>query len=328
MPQRMKIGVLALAVLISFAGWKGLDAVLRPVPPRLAARVEGGLSMAQMTEKPEQEQASRPCVTEPPFSGKFNAHFEKGTYICGACKAPLFRSDAKYDHGTGWPSFASPISKENLKFLEDLSFSMKRTEIRCAACGAHLGHVFNDGPAPPFEHYCINSYSLDFIPEERASASKTETAVFAAGCFWGVEYKFRQIKGVKDAEVGYTGGTTENPDYRLVCAGGTGHAEAVRVTFDPSIISYEDLVRFFFSIHDPTQINRQGPDVGSQYRSMIFSADEAQRETAQKVMEELKASGRFTRPIATGIVPVSKFTRAEDYHQRYYEKTKKRACTF
>lgn len=162
----------------------------------------------------------------------------------------------------------------------------------------------------------------------KASASKSETAVFAAGCFWGVEYKFREINGVKDTEVGYTGGMTENPDYGHVCTDRTGHAEAVRVTFDPSIVSYEDLVRFFFAIHDPTQVDGQGPDVGTQYRSEIFIADETQKETAQKVMDELQASGRFTKPIATGIVPASKFTRAEEYHQRYYEKNKKKACAF
>jgi peptide methionine sulfoxide reductase msrA/msrB len=338
MPGRMKIGVLTFAALISFAGWKGLNALLRPAPGRRIARVQGDTPMAQKIKKsdteweesltPEQDLVSRQCVTELPFSGKFNNHFEKGTYVCAACKAPLFRWDTKYDHGTGWPSFTSPISDEGIEYLEDRSFSMIRTEVRCAACGAHLGHVFNDGPAPPFEHYCINSASLDFIPGEKASASKPETAVFAAGCFWGVEYKFREIKGVKDTEVGYTGGMTENPDYGQVCTDRTGHVEAVRVTFDPTIIPYEDLVRFFFTIHDPTQVNRQGPDVGTQYRSMIFTSDEAQKKTAQRVMDELRASGRFTKPIATGIVPASKFTRAEEYHQRYYEKNKKKACAF
>jgi peptide methionine sulfoxide reductase msrA/msrB len=353
----MKIGVMAIAALIMIAGWKGLDAVLRPAPGRQIARVQGDRPMVRKIKKSDKEckrsltveqgMVTRPYETEPPFSGKFNNHFKKGTYVCAACKIPLFRWDAKYDHGTGWPSFTSPLRDDSIEYLEDRSFFMKRIEVRCAACGAHLGHVFDDGPAPSFEHYCINSASLDFIPGEKdaeertgpaasvnpsetrnASASGPETAIFAAGCFWGVEYKFHEIKGVKDTEVGYTGGKIENPDYRQVCTDRTGHAEAVRVTFDPLIVSYEDLVRFFFAIHDPTQVNRQGPDVGTQYRSMIFTADTAQKETAQKVMEELRASGRFEKPIATGIVPASKFTRAEETHQRYYEKNKKKACAF
>ena len=338
MPRTLKILVLAFASLITLAGWKGLDALLRPTPGRRVAWTQGDTQMARKIKKAdtewkesltsEQDLVSRPCVTELPFSGKFNNHFEKGTYVCAACKAPLFRWDTKYDHGTGWPSFTSPMSDDSIEYREDLSFSMKRIEVRCAACGAHLGHVFDDGPAPSFEDYCVNSASLDFIPGEKASASKSETAVFAAGCFWGVEYKFREINGVKDTEVGYTGGMTENPDYGQVCTDKTGHAEAVRVTFDPSIIPYEDMVRFFFTIHDPTQVDGQGPDVGTQYRSVIFTADEPQKETAQKVMDELQASGRFTKPIATGIVPASKFTRAEEYHQRYYEKNKKKGCVF
>jgi len=337
-PRIMKIAILASAVLISFAGWESLNALLKSTPGTMVARVQGETLMVQKTLRYDHEGEGRPrpgqdtlmgqCVTEPPFSGKYNNHFEKGTYVCAACKASLFRWETKYDHGTGWPSFTSPISDDSIEYREDSSFSMKRIEVRCAACGAHLGHIFDDGPAPSFEHYCINSASLDFIPGEKTSASKPETAVFAAGCFWGVEFKFRGIKGVKDTEVGYTGGTTEDPDYGQVCTDRTGHAEAVRVTFDPSIVPYEDLVRFFFAIHDPTQVNRQGPDAGTQYRSVIFTADEAQKETAQKVMDELRASGRFTKPIATGIVPASKFTRAEETHQRYYEKNKKKACAF
>ena len=337
MPRIMKIAILASAALVSFAGWESLNALLKSTPGTMVARVQGDTPMAQEIKKsdtewkkiltPEQFMVMRQCGTEAPFSGKYNNHYEKGTYVCAACKAPLFRWDTKYNHGTGWPSFTSPIS-DGIEYLEDRSFSMKRTEVRCAACGAHLGHVFDDGPAPSFEHYCINSASLDFIPGEKASASKPETAIFAAGCFWGVEYKFRGIKGVENTEVGFTGGTTEDPNYGQVCTDRTGHAEAVRVTFDPSIVPYEDLVRSFFAIHDPTQVNRQGPDVGTQYRSVIFTADEAQKETAQKVMDELRASGRFTKPIATAIVPASNFTRAEEYHQRYYEKNKKKACAF
>jgi methionine-S-sulfoxide reductase len=180
-------------------------------------------------------------------------------------------------------------------------------------------------PAPRGE---ITGLQGDHPMPRKIEKSKSETAIFAAGCFWGVEYNFQEVKGVKDTEVGYTGGKTKNPNYEQVCTDRTGHAEAVRVTFDPLIISYEDLVRFFFTMHDPTQLNRQGPDTGSQYRSAIFTANDSQKETARKVMEELRASGLFKRPIATEVVPASEFTRAEEYHQRYYEKNKIKSCGF
>lgn len=157
-----------------------------------------------------------------------------------------------------------------------------------------------------------------------------ELAIFAAGCFWGVEERFRRQPGVVDTRVGYTGGHVDlagdKAPYKTVCRGNTGHAEAVRVTFDPAVTSYEALVEFFFSIHDPTQRNRQGPDVGTQYRSGIFVHDEAQRETATRVKATLDGSGRFRKPIATEIAPASTFFEAEEYHQRYFEKGGNHGC--
>ena len=145
-------------------------------------------------------------------------------------------------------------------------------------------------------------------------------ATFAAGCFWGVEAKFRKLDGVNDAVVGYTGGNVENPTYRMVCTTDTGHAEAVQITYDPNKISYETLVRKFFDLHNPTTPNRQGPDIGSQYRSVIFYHDEEQRQIAEKVKKELDQSNKYNSPIVTGILPVEDFYEAEEYHQRYYEK--------
>lgn len=145
-------------------------------------------------------------------------------------------------------------------------------------------------------------------------------ATFAAGCFWGVEANFRNIPGVIDAVVGYTGGDVENPTYHMVCTNKTSHAEAVQIRFDPDEITYEELLRAFFDPHDPTTPNRQGPDVGSQYRSVIFYHDENQRKIAEQVKRELNQSGKYRYPIVTGIVPAEEFYKAEEYHQRYYAK--------
>jgi peptide methionine sulfoxide reductase msrA/msrB len=292
----------------------------------------------------EQYRVMRQGDTEQPFSGSYNDFWENGFYVCAGCGTPLFRSEAKYDHETGWPSFTIPVDEKNLTYKDDYSLLMKRVEVRCAACGAHLGHVFDDGPAPTFLHYCINSASLNFVPAEPDKAGrgvpagtsgpaaedgsqatgkpapKPEIATFAAGCFWGVEYKLGKIRGVLSTVVGYAGGKTADPTYKDVCTGKTGHAESVRLTFNPAQVSYEELVRRFFEIHDPTQVNRQGPDHGTQYRSAIFYHDKKQRETAEKVMAELRASGRFKKPLATELVPAADFYPAEEYHQKYLEK--------
>ncbi len=147
-----------------------------------------------------------------------------------------------------------------------------------------------------------------------------ETAILAAGCFWGVEEIFRKTPGVLSTEVGYIGGTVENPDYRLVCSNTTGHAEAVKLAFDPAVVSFDKLLDLFFELHDPTQINRQGPDVGTQYRSAIFPTTDAQAETAAAVIRALEESGKFAKPIATAIERVADFYPAEDYHQQYIAK--------
>jgi len=288
---------------------------------------------------PKEYRVMRKSGTEKPFSGRYNDNYENGIYYCVGCDTPLFSSETKYDHGTGWPSFTAPFDESYIEYLEDNSLFRRRTEVRCAVCGAHLGHVFDDGPGPTHKHYCINSVSLDFKeaesqPESESNSSekpnksakktpKTETAIFAAGCFWGVEDKFRKTPGIISTEVGYTGGHIKKPTYKQVCTDKTGHAEAVKITFNPSLISYEELLKVFFSIHDATQINRQGPDIGRQYRSAIFYFNSAQKMVAEKIVKELESSGRLGKSIATEIVPASKFNKAEEYHQQYYEKSKK-----
>jgi len=273
---------------------------------------------------PAQYRVMRKSDTERRFSGEYNYHYENGVYYCVGCGTPLFSSETKYDHGIGWPSFTAPIDEHNMEYMENNSLFMKRIEVRCAVCGAHLGHVFDDGPAPTYKHYCINSVCLDFKKDESdKSDERKETAIFAAGCFWGIEHKFRQVKGVLSTEVGYTGGHIKNPSYKQVCTDKTGHAEAVKITFDHTIVSYEELLNVFFRIHDPTQLNRQGPDVGTQYRSAIFYLNKTQKEAAEKTIQKLEKSGRLSKNVVTEIVPASEFYRAEEYHQQYYEKLKK-----
>ncbi len=248
--------------------------------------------------------------TERPFTGKFYDFNEKGTYICKQCGEQLYHSSFKFESGCGWPSFDDEI-KGAVKRVPDADG--QRTEIVCANCGAHLGHVFlGEGFTSKNTRHCVNSVSMEFIPDKEA---KMDTAIFAGGCFWGVEYYMQKISGVKSVESGYIGGSKEKPTYEEVCDKKTGHAEAVRITYDPSKTDYETLAKRFFEIHDPTQVNRQGPDVGEQYRSEIFYSTPAQKQTAEKLIGQLASKGY---KVATKLTPATTFWPAEDYHQDYY----------
>ncbi len=269
--------------------------------------------------------------TETAFTGKYWDAKEEGTYVCIVCGLPLFTSEAKFDSGCGWPSYYEPIDAEHIVHVNDPSHGMNRTEVRCARSGTHLGHVFDDGPPPTGHRFCINSASLDFVPKGQPiaplrnpstteAASEPGVATFGAGCFWSIEAAFRKVTGVTDAQVGYCGGTQDDPTYQQVCAGRTGHAESIEVKFDPATVSYADLLDVFFSCHDPTQLNRQGPDIGSQYRSVIFFHNEAQQNTALSTIDGIQRSDRLPRPIASEVTEVAQFYRAEEYHQRYFEK--------
>jgi peptide methionine sulfoxide reductase msrA/msrB len=265
--------------------------------------------------------------TEPPFCGTLLDNKKEGFYACIVCELPLFASAHKFDSGTGWPSFWREFDPDHVTRHVDRSLGMLRTEIDCARCGAHLGHVFEDGPPPTRERHCLNSASLTFVEEgspipEASQPVRTETAYFAGGCFWGLEHWFQQGPGVIDAMSGYMQGTVDRPSYEQVGSHRTGHAETVRVVFDPRRISYAQLLEAFFKMHDPTQVDRQGPDVGPQYRSGIWYASESQLREAQAAIRKLEAEGAFGgRKIVTQVEPAATFWTAEEYHQDYIVKT-------
>ncbi|OGF65090.1 MAG: methionine sulfoxide reductase [Candidatus Fischerbacteria bacterium RBG_13_37_8] len=264
---------------------------------------------------PEEERVIIHKGTELPFSGKFYKFKEKGVYVCKQCNEPLYRSDDKFDSHCGWPSFDAEIPGAVKRIPDADGF---RTEIVCAKCGAHLGHVFTgEGYTPKNVRHCVNSISLNFTPVEEEVEVKVEKAYFAGGCFWGVEYFFQKEKGVIATNVGYMGGSWQNPTYEQVCKKNTGHAETVEVLYDPAATSFEKLARLFFEIHDPTQLNRQGPDVGDQYRSAIFYVNEEQKKIAEKLIALLE---KKDYKVVTEVVEADSFWKAEDYHQSYYMK--------
>ncbi len=251
-------------------------------------------------------------ATEMPYTGKYTDHKESGTYICKQCGEALYKSESKFDSHCGWPSFDDEIDGA-VKRIPDADGS--RTEIVCSNCGAHLGHVFTgEGFTPLNTRHCVNSVSMDFVPAD-LDKGRYETAILAGGCFWGVEYYLQKEAGVETVLSGYIGGHVKNPTYKEVCTGQTGHAEAVKVVFDPDKTSYERIVKLFLEIHDPTQVGRQGPDVGDQYRSGIFYLNEEQRKTANDLLGQLSDKGY---KIATEVSAASEFYEAENYHQDYY----------
>jgi peptide methionine sulfoxide reductase msrA/msrB len=368
--HRRRLRMLALAgaaLALVFAGFSGYGNSASRGPQRTTVMsnkqyTKPPVDKLRRTLSPVQFEITQNAGTEPPFRNEFWDNHKAGLYVDVTTGEPLFSSTDKFDSGTGWPSFTQPVEPARVVEKRDLSHGMMRVEVRSQAGDAHLGHVFDDGPAPTHQRYCINSASLRFIPAEKlesegygayrslfpssssspSSASSAspppndctvpatggkpgcaptlETAVLAGGCFWGMEEIIRKIPGVLETEVGYTGGTTAHPTYADVKHGTTGHAESVKVVFDPKKLSYEDLLeKWFFRMHDPTTMNRQGNDVGTQYRSVIFVTSPEQRKVAEAVKAKVDKSGKWKRPVVTQIVDAGAWTRAEDYHQKYLE---------
>lgn len=259
--------------------------------------------------------------TEAPFTGEYCDLKGSGIYLCKQCGTPLYRSVNKFNSGCGWPSFDDEIEGTVRRTPDP---DGRRTEITCAQCGGHLGHVFEgEGFTPKNTRHCVNSVSLTFVPDETATDDTPkekpapETAYFAGGCFWGVEHLMKKEQGVLSVEAGYMGGRTEKPTYEDVCTKTTGHAEVVRVVFDPSQVSYLTIAKLFFEIHDPTQEGGQGPDIGDQYRSEVFYTSLPQKATAERLIKMLRQKGY---DVVTEVTPAGTFWKAEDYHQNYYER--------
>lgn len=306
-----------------------------------------------------QYHVTQECGTEPPFNNEYWNHHEEGIYVDVVSGEPLFSSVDKFDSKSGWPSFTKPIKKDILKEKKDMSHGMVRVEVRSLKADSHLGHVFPDGPTPTGLRYCINSAALRFIPRDRLQAEgygeflkifhetevssqsittnpspfdpentssklttspHQEIAILAGGCFWGVEELIRAIPGVISTEVGYTGGEIQNPNYKVVSSGRSGHAESVKIVFDPKRLSYKQLLHYFFKLHDPTTLNRQGNDQGTQYRSAIFFTSPKQQQEAVEVIKEVEKANRWPSPVVTKIEATSAWYPAEDYHQDYLQK--------
>ena len=257
--------------------------------------------------------------TEPPFSGEYNNLFDAGVFVCRACENPLYESNTKFNSGCGWPSFDEEIKNSIVRY-QDLSLDRERTEICCAKCDGHLGHVFKgEKMTKKNTRHCVNSLSIKF-----KQYNHLQQATFGSGCFWNIDNIFRTKKGVYLIQVGYMGGE-EQPTYEQVCSGKTKHIEVVNIHFDEKLITYNELLSVFWENHNPTTLNKQGLDEGYQYKSIIFYHTAQQKKEATKSMHEYQL--QLDKPIVTEILLNKKFYRAEEYHQDYFNKNNLSGCS-
>ncbi len=334
MTNRFLVVVLAVGALQALAATPG--GFVKPSPEALKEKLSA-----------EQYRVTQENGTERPFRNAYFDHHEEGLYVDVVSGEPLFLSKHKFESGTGWPSFFQPADPSAIVEKRDVSHGMVRVEVRSKQGDSHLGHLFDDGPKPTGQRYCINSAALRFVPKAKlaeagygvwlaqfeapqtatATGSKPmteptkDTIILAGGCFWGMEELIRKIPGVLETDVGYAGGASSGATYEQVKTGKTGHAEAVRVVYDPTKLKLEDLLEVhFFRMHDPTTVDRQGNDVGSQYRSAIFYTSDAQRQVAEAVKAKVDKSGKWKRPVVTQVVAAGPFSVGEAYHQDYLQK--------
>jgi peptide methionine sulfoxide reductase msrA/msrB len=274
---------------------------------------------------PDQFNVLREKGTEKPFSGKWLMNNKNGIYTCAACGNELFTSDMKFDAHCGWPSFDREISGGKIKTATDNSHGMSRTEIMCAKCNGHLGHLFDDGPTSTGKRYCVNSVSIGFTEKKSPNvglekkSSQYDTLTLGGGCYWCVEAVYEMLDGVIDVESGYSGGKVPDPTYEDVCSGNTGHAEVIQIVFDPKKTNLDEILKVFFTVHDPTTLNRQGGDRGTQYRSVIFYRNKNQELVARDIIKQLNKQKVYDDPVVTEVAPFEVFYKAENYHQNYYQ---------
>lgn len=257
--------------------------------------------------------------TEPPFSVCNGEKAKRGSYLCRLCGIALFRFSDKFDSGCGWPSFDTALTTVKQQLDKD----GKRTEIVCTRCKAHLGHVFfGENMTAKNQRFCVNANALDWVDNQKVIDS--EEVIVAGGCFWGIQHLMGSLDSVIKTEVGYCGGSLEDPSYEQVCAGDSGHLEAVRVLFDSDKQNLHNVIKYFLESHNPFQSEGQGLDIGAQYRSAIFYFNQSQKEIAERWLSELEALHH--KKTATLVLPVSTFWHAEAYHQDYLQKHPQTNC--